>query len=68
MQLAMLGAVAHLYHIQRAVAKGGGGYRAWNFPDFHRKIGDWKVLVAQMAARSTHLTKIVCQEPTHMGF
>ena len=70
MHLAMSGVVAHLYHIQSTLYPGGGrgGIRDWISPDFHRHIGYWKALVAQRAARPTHLENIVLQEPNHMGF
>ena len=37
--LAVPGAVAHLYHIQHALSQ-AGTYRAWLYPDFHRKIAN----------------------------
>ena len=62
---AVPGAVAHLYHIQRALTQGGKD-RAWLLADFHQEISDWSALVAQTVARPTHLAAIVCQEPTHL--
>ena len=42
MHLAVSGAVAHLYHIQGALAQAGTD-RAWMSPYFHRKIANWKM-------------------------
>ena len=67
MHLAVLGAVAHLYHIQRALSQAGTD-RAWMSPDFHREIADWTTLADQTANRPTHLVEIVRREPTHLGF
>ena len=67
MHLAVPGAVAHLYHIQRALFQAGTD-RAWLSPDFHREIPNWTTLADQTADRPTHLADIVCREPTHLGF
>ena len=67
MHLAVPGAVAHLYHIQRALSQAGTD-RAWLSPDFHQEIADWTTLAAQTADRPTHLANIVWREPTHLGF
>ena len=67
MKLAVSGAVAHLYHIQRAMSQAETD-RAWLSPAFHREIADWKMLADQTADRPTHLAKIVRREPTHLGF
>ena len=67
MRLAVLRAVAHLFHIQRAFNKKGVD-RKWLYLAFHRKIADWKALTFQAASRPTHLSEIVCWEPTHLGF
>ena len=67
MHLAVPGAVAHLYHIQRALSQVGTN-RAWISPDFHREIADWNTLADQTADRPTHLTEIVRHKPTHLGF
>ena len=65
--LVVLGAVAHLYHIQRALAEAGED-RAWLSLDFHREIADWRMLAEQTADQPTHLAEIVRHEPTHPGF
>ena len=39
MHLAVPGAVAHLFHIQRALNQGGVD-QAWLWPDFHRELAD----------------------------
>ena len=67
MHLTVPGAVAHLFHVQRALNQGGVD-RAWLSTDFHRKLADWKVLALQAAYQPTHLTEIVRREPTHLGF
>ena len=59
--------MAHLYHIQRALSQAGTD-RAWLSQDFHREIADWTTLADQTSDRPTHLAKIVCREPTHLGF
>ena len=61
------GVVAHLCHIQRDLAQGRVD-RNYLPSAFQREIADWRVLVVQIAARSTHLADIVCQDPTHLGF
>ena len=43
MHLAVPGAVAHLYHIQRTLPQAGTD-RAWLSSAFHCKIADWKIL------------------------
>ena len=65
--LVVPGAVAHLFHIQRALNQGGVD-QAWLSPDFHRELADWKVLALQAASQPTHLAEIVRREPTHLGF
>ena len=67
MHLAVPGAVAHLYHIQSALTKGGKD-RGCLPADFHHEISDWSTLVAQMVAITTHLSEIVRRGPTHLGF
>ena len=67
MHLAVSGAVAHLYHLQRALAQAGAD-RAWMYPEFHRGIADWSTLVDYTSAGTTHLDEIVRRKPTHMGF
>ena len=67
MHLAVPGAVAHLFRIQRALNQGKVD-QAWLSLDFHRKFTDWKVLALQAASQPTHLAEIVRQEPTHLGF
>ena len=54
MNLALLGAVAHLYHIQRAIFEAGAD-RALLYPELHREIAGWRKLVEQTSARPTHL-------------
>ena len=41
MHLAVPGAVARLYHIQRALARARTD-RAWLYPAFHHEIVNWK--------------------------
>ena len=67
MHLAVPGAVAHLLHIQCALNQGGVD-RAWLFLAFQRELADWKKLALQTASRPMHLSVIVRQEPTHIGF
>ena len=67
MQLAVPGAVAHLYHIQRALSQAGTD-RAWLSRDFHREIVDLTTLADQTADRPTHLAESVRRKPTHLGF
>ena len=67
MHLAVPGAVAHLYHIQCVLAQVGAD-RAWLSPYFHREIADWRILAEKTADRPTHLTEIVRNEPTYLGF
>ena len=64
---AVPGAVAHLYHIQRALTQGGKD-RTWLLEDLHWEISDWSALVAQTVARPTHIAEIVRREPNHLGF
>ena len=59
MHLAVPGAVAHLFHIQRALNQGGVD-QAWLSPDFHQELADWKVLALQAASQPTHLAEIIC--------
>ena len=49
MHLAVPGAVAHLFHIQRALNQ-EGKERAWLSPAFHRKLAAWKALALQAAS------------------
>ena len=49
MYLAVPRAVAHLYHIQRALTQ-GGKYKAWLLGEPHREIDNWGALVAQTVA------------------
>ena len=65
--LTMPGAVAHLFHIQRMLNQGGVD-RSWLSTAFHHELDDWKALALQAASRPTHLSEIVRQEPTHIGF
>ena len=67
MHLAVPEAVAHLFHIQRALNQGGVD-RVWLSPAFHCKLVDQKALALQAASRPTHLAEIICREPTHLGF
>ena len=67
MHLSVLGEVAHLYHIQRALAQAGTD-KAWLSPDFYRDIADWRMLTEQTASQPTHLAKIIRRKPTHLGF
>ena len=67
MHLAVPGELAHLYHTQSALAQGGED-RAWILSKFIQEIDDWKTLIAQTVARSTHLDEIFCREPIHLGF
>ena len=67
MHLAVPGAVAHLFHIQRALNQGSMDC-AWLSPAFHCELSDWKALALQAASRPTHLAEIVYREPTHLGF
>ena len=65
--LAVPGAVAHLYHIQRAMSQAGTDRTSLS-SEFHQEIADWTTLADQTADRPTHLTEIVRREPTHLGF
>ena len=67
MHLAVPGAMAHLFYIQRALNQGGVD-QAWLSPDFHRELDNWKALALQAASRLTYLAEIVRWEPTHLGF
>ena len=67
MHLAVPGAVAHLFHIKRALNQ-GGVERAWLSPAFHCELANWKLFALQATSRPTHLVEIVRQEPTHLGF
>ena len=67
MHLAVPGEVAHIYHIQRALTQEGTD-RAWISPYLHHDIAEWKTLAEQTADQPTHLAKIICREPTHLGF
>ena len=48
MHLSVIGAVAHIYHIQRALAQAGAD-RSWISPEFHYEILDWRMLADQTA-------------------
>ena len=67
MHLAVLGTVAHIYHIQCALLQVDTN-RAWLSPAFNHEIADWKMLEQQTATKPTHLAEIVCCKPTHLGF
>ena len=67
MNLAVPGAVAHLFHIQRALNQGGVD-QVWISPPFHRELAYWKALALQAASSQTHLSEIIRREPTHLGF
>ena len=67
MHLEVPGAVAHFFHIQRALNQGGVN-QAWLSPEFDRKLANWKVLALQAASRPMHLSEIVRWETTHLGF
>ena len=67
MHLAVTVVVAHHYHLQRVISQAGVD-RAWLSPAFYREIADWRKFAYQRASQPTHLDKIVCHEPTHMGF
>ena len=54
MQLVVPVAVAHLYHIQHALAQRRED-QEWLFPEFHCGIVNWKKLSDRMTARPTHL-------------
>ena len=60
MHLVVPGAVAHLFHIQRALNQVEMD-RVWLSPDFHRYLTYWKALTLQAASRLTHLAEIVHQ-------
>ena len=66
MHLVVTGAVEHLYRIQRALDQAGED-RAWLSPELHCKIAEWRMLAEQIANQTTHLTKIIRREPTHLG-
>ena len=67
MHLAVPGAVAHIFRIQRALNQGGVD-RVWISPAFRRNLVNWKALALQAASRPTHLAKIVRWETTYLGF
>ena len=54
MHLAVQLAVAHLYHLQCELSHAGVD-RAWLSPEFHYNISDWRKLIEQTAAQTTHL-------------
>ena len=58
MHLQVPGAVAHLYLIQNALAKGRRG-KALIMLSFHQDITDWRALAEQIAAWTTYLDEIV---------
>ena len=66
MHLPVTGAVAHIYHIQRALDQAGTD-KTWMYSASHSDIADWEMLAEQTADRPTHLADIVCHEPTHLG-
>ena len=67
MHLAVLGAVAHFFHIQSALNQGGVDW-VWLYQSFHREISDWKALALQVASRPMYVGEIIRCEPTHLGF
>ena len=67
MHLVVPGAVAHFFHIQRALNQGGVDHAGLSLA-FHSELANWKVLALQAGSRPTHLEEIVCREPTHLGF
>ena len=65
---AVPGAVAHLYHVQRALSQGGGVDQACLLPESHCNMVDWRALVVKTSARLTHMAEISRREHTHLGF
>ena len=61
MHLAVPGALAHTYNIQRVLSQAVAD-RACMYPESHHEMVDWRKLEEQTAARPTHLAE------THMGF
>ena len=59
--------VAHLYHIQRALAQAGED-KAWLSPDFHHNMADWRMFSEKTVERTTHMAEIFRRKPTHLGF
>ena len=49
MHLAVPGAVAHFFHIQRALNQGGVD-RACLSPEFYRELLNWKIFFLQVAS------------------
>ena len=64
---AVPGAVAHLYHVHRALSQGGVD-QAWLLPESHCNMVDWRALVVKTSARLTHMAEIALREHTHLGF
>ena len=67
MHLVVPGAVAHFFHIQRALNQGGVDHAGLSLA-FHSELANWKVLALQAASQPTHLAEIFRREPTHIGF
>ena len=65
LNLAVLGAVSHIYHIQCVLAHAGAD-KASLYPEIHRKVADWRTLAEQIASQITHLADIVRQKPTYL--
>ena len=59
--------VSHLYNIQSSLTQGGED-RSCMFLIFHQELLNWRELVYQTVAHTSHLDEIVCQEPNHLGF
>ena len=54
MQPSVPGAVAHLFHIQRALNQ-REVEQSWLSSAFHQDLANWKVIVLQAASQLTHL-------------
>ena len=67
MHLAVPGAVAHLFHVQRALNKGEVD-QAWLSPKLYRELANWKELDLRAASQPMHLAEIIHRETTHLGF
>ena len=65
--LAVQGAMAHLFHIQRALNQGSVDW-LWLSPAFCCELAYWKALALQATSRPTHLAEIFHRKPTHIGF
>ena len=61
------GSDSHVPHSACSVPRVGVD-RAWLFPVFHQYITDWRALVLQAVASTTHMDEIVHHESTHLGF